>query len=181
MKKGIIASVIALSMASGMAHAAGQTGEVQFIGAVTQNTCDIVPEIDGAMSKNVIDLGTVVPNTLDANLVYKDFALKAKDSTQQGCLDFNTKTATISWASAAFNPQGLGVTSGSATDAVVLMKTVNDKANAQALITSANNQDIEFNGSDLTNGVGFKFKAALKGGQVIGDFRSAAAFTVAYK
>ncbi|EAX7734103.1 fimbrial protein [Salmonella enterica] len=176
MNKSIIASVLALGLVSGMAHAAGQTGEVQFIGAVTQNTCDIVPEIDGSLSKNVVDLGTVAPGVTGD---YKNFALKAKDPTQQGCVDFNGKTANVAWASAAFNADGLGYTSGTATDAVVKLETVNAKANAE--ITSANNQGVEFNGSDLTAGNGFKFKAALKSGNKIGDFRSAAAFTVSYK
>ncbi len=176
MNKSIIASILALGLVSSMAHAAGQTGEVEFIGVVTQNTCDIVPVVDGSMAKNVVDLGTVAPGITGD---YKNFALMAKDPTQQGCIDFNGKTANVGWASAAFNSEGLGYTSGTATDAVVKMETVNAKANA--VITSANNQGVEFNGSDLTGGAGFKFKAALKGGAKIGDFRSAAAFTVSYK
>ncbi len=176
MNKSFIASVLALGFVSGMANAAGQTGEVQFIGVVTQNTCDIVPEIDGSLSKNVIDLGTVSPGDTGD---YKNFALKAKDPTQQGCIDFNGKTANVGWASAAFNADGLGYTSGTATDAVVKMETVNAKVNA--VITSANNQGVEFEGNKLTAGDGFQFKAALKGGNQVGDFRSAAAFTVSYK
>lgn len=176
MNKSIIASILALGLVSGMAHAAGQTGEVQFIGVVTQNTCDIVPEVDGTLSKNVIDLGTVSPNAVGS---YKNFALKAKDPTQPGCVEFNGKTANVGWASAAFNADGLGYTSGTATDAIVKMETINAKANVA--ITSANNQGVEFDGTKLTAGEGFQFKAALKGGAKIGDFRSAAAFTVSYK
>ncbi|EFD0578713.1 fimbrial protein [Escherichia coli] len=176
MNKSIIASILAFGMVSGAAHAAGQTGEVQFIGVVTQNTCDIVPEVGGSLSKNVIDLGTVAPGVTGE---YKNFALKAKDPTQQGCIDFNTKTANISWSSAAFNADGLGYTSGTATDSVVKLETVNAKVNAA--ITSANNQGVEFDGGKLTAGEGFQFKAALKGGNQIGDFRSAAAFTISYK
>lgn len=174
MNKSIIASILALGLVSGMAHAAGQTGEVEFIGVVTQNTCDIVPEVEGSYSK-VVQLGTVAPGVTGD---YKPFALKAKDPTQQGCIDFNGKTAKVSWASAGFNADGLGNISGTATDAIVKLETVNAKNNAP--ITSANNLGVEFNGSDLTGGDGFKFKAALKGGAKIGDFRSAAAFTVSY-
>ncbi|EFB2482974.1 fimbrial protein [Escherichia coli] len=176
MNKSIIASVLALGLVSGMAHADGQTGEVQFIGVVTQNTCDIVPEVDGTLAKNVVDLGTVAPGITGD---YKNFALKAKDPAQQGCVDFNGKTANVAWASAAFTPEGLGYTSGTATDAIVKLETVNAKVNA--VVTSANNQGVEFDGSKLTAGDGFQFKAALKGGNKIGDFRSAAAFTVSYK
>ena len=176
MNKSIIASILALGLVSGMAHADGQTGEVEFLGVVTNNTCDIVTEVEGAYSK-VVNLGTVAPN--NKTLDYKSFALKAKDPTQPGCVDFNGKTAKVSWASAGFNADGLGNISGTATDAVAKLEAINAKSGPVS-ITSATNLSVEFNGNDLTAGDGFKFRAALKGGNKIGDYRSAAAFTVSY-
>ena len=60
MKKSIIASIVALGMASGMAQAA--TNEVQFHGNVTTVTCDLTPSIDGSLNPNgpgMIELGDV--------------------------------------------------------------------------------------------------------------------------
>ncbi|EOA9963736.1 hypothetical protein ACIMAF_004439, partial [Salmonella enterica] len=70
MKKMIIASAIAFSIASVASYAA--TGTVNFVGTVTAPTCDIV--VNGATSggSNTIDLGTT---TVGVGGTAKDFTL----------------------------------------------------------------------------------------------------------
>lgn len=65
MKKHLLTvSALALAVMSGSALAANG-GDVQFIGTVTDTTCDIVPEANGAVS-NVVQLGNVATSTAAA-------------------------------------------------------------------------------------------------------------------
>lgn len=59
MKKLMIASAIAMTMAAGNAMAS--SGDVQFFGNVTEVTCDVTPEVGGAVT-DMIQLGTVTKN-----------------------------------------------------------------------------------------------------------------------
>ncbi|HGE5896224.1 TPA: fimbrial protein [Escherichia coli] len=174
MKKSIIASIIALGVLGGTAHAAN---EVTFLGAVNAATCDLTTSVNGAAQPNqVVQLGTVQVGKEGTAV---DFAMKPADAAAPGCQGLDTKTVTISWASAALNADGFGATSGAASDATVLVNNVNAKTNPGAAV-NANASSVEFNGADL-KADGLKFQAKLKGGQTEGDFKSVASFAVAYK
>lgn len=177
MKKSIIASVIAMGMVSGAAYAAdAQTGNVQFSGSVSTETCNIVPEIEGGTVKNTVELGTVAPNGTGD---YKNFAFKAANPADPACvaLAIPAKTATVSFASGALNGTGLGITSGTATDAYVMLESTNAKSNVNITL---NKKAADFTADKLIAD-GLKFKAALKGGAKSGSFDSAIAFSMAYK
>ncbi|MFM1001192.1 fimbrial protein [Yersinia enterocolitica] len=178
MKKSIIASVVALGLVGGTAHAA--SNEVQFWGAVTAETCDLQPEFnDGGMISNIVNLGSVKA-TGTGNPV--DFALKPVDPTSPGCAAIAVpgKTATISWASPAFSAQGLKAMSGTATDAGVLLTA--KKSGADGNSDTAINSSVKsavFPAQQITQH-GLAFTAQLKAGNDVGDFQSAATFVVAY-
>lgn len=172
MKKVILASAIAMSLVSGASLAA--SGDLQFIGSVTDTTCDISPEING-VAKNVVQLGTAPINGTAPEV---QLSLKAKDSAAAGCQALtNTGTATVDWASAAMNPQGLGIQSGAATGSYVKLKSVNAKTLA-TISQSASSADFTAN---LVTGVGYQFTAELNAGATPGDFQTTAAYTVSYK
>lgn len=172
MKKSIIASIIALGVLGGTAHAAN---EVTFLGSVNAATCDLTTSVNGAAQPNqVVQLGTVQAGQTGTAV---EFAMKPADASAQGCQNLNTKTVTVSWASSALNADGFGATSGAATDAVVLVNSVNSKTPGAV---NANTSTVDFDGANLTTD-GLKFNAQLKGGQTEGDFKSVAAFAVAYK
>ncbi|HCC1352343.1 TPA: major pilin PefA [Salmonella enterica subsp. enterica serovar Paratyphi C] len=172
MKKSIIASIIALGVLGGTAHAAN---EVTFLGAVSATTCDLTTSVNGAAQPNqVVQLGTVQANQT-GNAV--EFAMKPADPTAQACGNLAQKTATITWASAALDGEGFGATSGTAADAKVLVDSVNSKAPGAV---NANASSVDFDGANLTTD-GLKFTAKLKGGQTEGDFKSVASFAVTYK
>lgn len=169
MKKVIIASIVAL----GMSNAFAANGEVQFIGAVTATTCDLTPEVNGSVN-NMIQLGTASTNTAATAV---NFTLKA-DASQSGCTNLDdTKVASISWGG-PFNAQGLENQSGAATGSWVELTAVNSKTANEIMTSSKTVADFA---GDIINTDGAKFKAVLNGGSAAGDFKSAAAFVVAYK
>ncbi|MFH6596456.1 major pilin PefA [Salmonella sp. XN2] len=172
MKKSIIASIIALGVLGGTAHAAN---EVTFLGSVSATTCDLTTSVNGAAQPNqVVQLGTVQAGQ-EGQVV--DFAMKPADPTAGGCQNLAGKTATVSWASAALDGEGFGATSGAATDSKVLVESVNSKKPGAV---NANASMVDFDAGNLTAD-GLKFTAKLKGGQTEGDFKSVASFAVAYK
>ncbi|EKN4715480.1 fimbrial protein [Yersinia enterocolitica] len=179
MKKSIIASVIALGLVGGAAHAANN--EVQFVGAVTSETCDLQPETsDGGMITNIVNLGSVKVGETGQPV---EFALKPVDATAPGCqaIAVPNKTATVSWASPAFTADGLKAISGAATDAAVLLTAKNSGAagNADTVINSST-RSVLFPATQITQD-GLTFAAQLKAKNAVGDFQSAASFVVAYK
>ncbi|EEP4893764.1 fimbrial protein [Salmonella enterica] len=175
MKKQFLAvSALALAVMSGSALAAPQ--DVQFVGTVTDVTCDIKPEVNGTTG-NYVQLGNVNKGQTGAEML---FALKADGGTGNVCSTaVANKTATVSWIG-GFNGEGLTAKTGTATDAVALITTVNASGQNQVTMTSAGT-DAEFNAAKLTNGDGLQYKAQLKGGQQLGDYISSAAFLVQYK
>ncbi|MCT6116160.1 fimbrial protein [Escherichia coli] len=174
MKKYIIASIVGMGIMSGtVAHAA--SSEVTFLGAVNAQTCDLSTSVGGTVQSNqVVQLGTVQSGQTGSQV---DFAMMPTNPTNPGCQGLDSKTITISWASSALNATGFGATSGAATDAVVLVKSVNAKKPGAV---NANTSTVEFEGAKLAT-EGLKFNAALKGGTIEGDFKSVASFAVAYK
>ncbi|HGB9753169.1 TPA: fimbrial protein [Escherichia coli] len=177
MKKGIIASVVALGLMGGVAHAANSSNTVIFHGAVSTTTCDITPSQNGQLlADSTIYLGTVAPNTEGQA---KQFVLKAKDANDAACKALTAQqTATVAWASALLNANGLVAEQGSiAGDAQVLLNSVNAKTPG-AITASANTADFT---ADKVIGEGLKFSATAKGGATPGTFQTAASFSVAYK
>lgn len=176
MKKQFLAvSALTLAVLSGSALAAPQ--DVQFVGTVTDVTCDIKPEVNGTTG-NYVQLGNVNKGQTGAEML---FTLKADAGT--GANSCGTavaqKTATVSWIG-GFNGEGLTAKTGTATDAVAIITTVNASGQNQVAMTSTTNE-ADFNAANLTNGTGLQYKAQLKGGQQLGDYMSSAAFLVQYK
>ncbi|ECN1504085.1 hypothetical protein YT21_23495 [Salmonella enterica subsp. enterica serovar Newport] len=177
MKKLMIASAIAMSMTAGSAMAAlgdaGSQGQVQFLGTIAAKTCDVVVDADGAVN-NLIQFGRINKD----ETVSKPFTVKLKDPT---CVDNMTK-AHFQWASPAFNTNGIGNQSGTATDSWVKLNAVTggNTTTQTADITSANNA-VTF---DIVAGKaneGFKYVAELNAGQQLGTFETAAAYSVVYE
>ncbi|HCU1619356.1 TPA: fimbrial protein [Escherichia coli] len=173
MKKLFIASAIAMTMAAGSAMAANQQAEVQFLGVVTEKTCDITPDVNGNAT-SVVQLGTVGKGETGQ---WIDFALKAKNPADAGCAALtNTDMATVVFQG-PLDASGLTNTSGSATDATVALKTTNAKTNQDI---KQNMSSVDFVADKIVN-EGYKFQAQLTGGQVAGTFESALAYAVSYK
>ena len=174
MKKQFLAvSALALAVMSGSALAAPQ--DVQFVGTVTDVTCDIKPEVNGTTG-NYVQLGNVTKGQTGSDTL---FALKA-DAASKGCgAAVAGKTATVSWIG-DFNKDGLVAKSGAAFDALALISTTNAQGQNQVTLTNSGTE-ATFDAESLTDGTGLKYKANLKGGQELGEYISSAAFLVQYK
>ncbi|MGS0639263.1 fimbrial protein [Citrobacter sp. VF227] len=170
MKKYLLAvSALALAVMSGSAMAA--SGEVQFLGVVTDVTCDLKPEVGGAVN-NLVQLGTASTGGAGNEV---GFTLKA-DGTQAGCQNL-TGNVTIGW-SGPFDANGLKAQSGLASDAWTRIYAVNAVTTPLQDINSGT-LSTDFDATKLTTD-GAQFNAYLNGGGIVGDYQSAAAFVVAY-
>ncbi|EAX6828102.1 TPA_asm: fimbrial protein [Salmonella enterica subsp. enterica serovar Typhimurium str. SL1344] len=170
MKKLMIASAIAMTMAAGSAMAS--QGEIQFFGNVTTQTCDLEPEVNGAVNK-MLQLGTATVNN-DGPVV--EFVLKAKNPTV--CAEADKLGAFVSW-DGNLATDGIGNQSGSAVGAHVELKGKNAKAGNDKPVSSAFSV-VEFEKGKLIND-GLQFTAQLKGGAAPGDYKSAVAYAVTYQ
>ena len=175
MKKLFIVPVVAIGMFGIVSTVSANTGEVQFIGAVTDTTCNINPEVDGIM-KSTIQLGTMKTDGTGAQAV--NFNL-VPDKAE--CLE--KTSASVGWQSAGFDNNGLVNMKGDATGASIELVAVNSKT-ANEKVTF-NKQNIEF--GDGTNAIGkFEFTAQLVKSSTAnnttpGTVISSAAYAVAYK
>lgn len=170
MKKLIISSVIAMTMAAGSAMAS--QGDVQFFGNVSATTCDVAPEVGGNVT-DLIQLGTVTPGgTGDA----VDIAFKATNAQGSGCTSLTSKNASFAW-SGNLTPNGIGAQGGLAQDSWVILEPANG-TDSNAITSADNVADFD---AELAVSDGFQFTAKLKGGQTPGDFQSAAAYAVTYQ
>ncbi|ENA9683519.1 hypothetical protein ACWAT1_004295 [Escherichia coli] len=176
MKKVFIASAIAMSMAAGSAMAANQQSEVQFLGTVTEVTCDITPSVNGN-AHNVVQLGTVEKGKPGTPV---DFALVAKDATQAGCAGFTDQNVATIVLQGALGDAGLNNTNGSATGAHVELKTLNGKDTAEQEIKKGSNT-VKFPAKTiLTDGYKFQAKLVSEATGTAGTFDSALAYAVTY-
>lgn len=176
MKKIVIATAVAAFISSGsvMAATSSGTGEVQFFGNVSASTCNVKPEVEGGVN-TLIQLGTVQTNGLGSEI---PFALKA-DNSDGTCSSLgDSQSATVSW-DGPLNDTGVTNQSGSATDAVVLVKAVNTADSNSVNITSGQNSAEFIENKVMTDG--YKFTAQLQGGTTPGDYKSALAYAVTYK
>ncbi|MVV97809.1 hypothetical protein [Escherichia coli] len=178
MKKLMIASAIAMAMAAGSAMAVTtnmgvQQNEIQFLGAVTEVTCNIDAVVDGAVN-NVVQLGTVKKGEEGE---VKNIVLKAKQGTT--CAGLDTKTATIAFKG-PLGDDGLKNDKGTATGAFVSLIAKNSKT--QDLAVNKGQNAIEFTGN-LVNTEGYKFEAKLDAttAAAAGTFDSALAYAVTYQ
>lgn len=170
MKKLMIASAIAMTMAAGSAMASA--GDVQFFGNVSATTCDVAPEIGGNVTE-LIQLGTVTPGGDGEEI---GVVFKAKNAQGAGCTSLNNKTASFAW-SGNLNTNGIGAQGGLAQDAYVILTPANGK---DANPVTSNDSVADFDATKLTT-EGYKFTAKLKGGTTPGDFQTAAAYAVTYQ
>lgn len=176
MKKGIIASVIALAMSAGAAHAntGNPDGTVKFTGVVTGPTCPVKVFVAGAeLGNDFILLPTVAPRVTAQTAV--DFALKG-DATQPGCdaASLNGKTIEVSWSPNQLGLDGVKTT----TDATVLLTAVNTTTATKDIKES--NTKVDFDAPKLVTD-GLQFSAKPKGGSTSGRYNAEASFWVAYK
>lgn len=177
MKKLMIASAIAMTMAAGSAMAADAAGnqqnEIQFLGAVTEVTCDIDAVVDGAVN-NVVQLGTVQKGK---NGQEKNIVLKAKTGTT--CADLDTKTATITFRG-PLGTTGLENANGTAAGATVALVAKNSTTANQSITKDLSQINFPAN---LVNSDGYQLTAQLKSAATgsAGTFESALAYAVTYQ
>ncbi|MEE7414660.1 fimbrial protein [Escherichia marmotae] len=172
MKKLMIVSAIAMTMAAGSATAS--QGDIQFFGNVSEVTCDVTPEVDGSIV-NMIQLGTVKKNSAGEEI---SLIFKATDPSGGECASLASgKTASVAW-SGNLTADGIGAQGGLAQDAYVVLKPVNGQDSNK--ITSTDHV-ADFAAENVTNGNGLQFTAQLQGGDTAGDFQAAAAYAVTYK
>ncbi|EFE6830091.1 hypothetical protein GFB21_21780 [Escherichia coli] len=175
MKKLMIASAIAMTMAAGSAMAnvqQGSQGEVQFVGAVVAKTCDVVITGDGAVN-NQVQFGVV--NVSDT--ATKEFKVSLKDPK---CISGSNK-ATFAWYSPALSDTGIKNQSGAAKDSYVELKGKDGATNTPSrtdLITALNNS-LDFTVSQAE--MGFEYEATLHAGTTPGSFETAASYTIVYE
>lgn len=176
MNKFIPLAIVSIGAMGVLNTVSANTGEVQFIGAVTDTTCVINPEVDGLI-KSTIQLGTMKPDGSNAKEVFFNLVPETAD-----CL---SKThASVGWQSAGFDVAGLSNMKGDATGASITLTAINSKP-ANEKVT-ANKQNITFGSATDTAGIGaFQFKAQLSktgtAAATAGTVISSAAYAVAYK
>lgn len=170
MKKRFLLSLVSMSLFSGAVSAA-QSGQINFLGAVSNTTCDIAPSVNGS-ANNQVDLGIAAPNGTGLAV---PFSLKA--TNVQGCTGLTGKTAHVTWQG-NLNNVGIQNVGGSATDAYVSLKTVNGSSSAVQRVTSTN-PSVDFN-TDVLNNDGMKFTAQLAAKATEGDFVASTSYAVVY-
>lgn len=167
-KLSAIAAVIAASSSS-------YAADVDFSGTVSAITCNASVTQNGVAVNGAINLGTVAPGTTGSDVAFE----LSPDLTQAGCSGLtSTNTVKTTW-SGAFNATGLTASASSAaSDAKVLLTTVNASSTAQSDVVSGGLVK-EFAG-DVFKANGAKFKAKLVGGTQTGSFASTATYTMSY-
>ncbi|EHI3197143.1 TPA: fimbrial protein [Salmonella enterica subsp. enterica serovar Muenchen] len=176
MKKYAIAlSALSLAVLSGTASAS--KGDIYFLGAVSDATCDLGVSVGGVVN-NTIQLGTTQVNTESTPV---KFELKPVNPTAGGCdsLD-NTNNVHITFGAYGLSNEGLPSQSGQATDAYVKVFSENSSEAADNNIHIKQGSETRKFKGDVIKSDGAKFKASLMGGAEKGDYHSALAFAVTY-
>ena len=169
MKKQIlVASTLALAVMSGSALAAPQ--DVQFVGTVTDATCDIQASVNGS-TNNYVQLGNA---TISGEGGEVSFSLKP--AAGASCDLQGANTASVTWIG-SFDGEGLTAQSGAAHDAKALLVAKPKAGNVEIKNTLT---QVDFEASELTGTNGLQFSAKLKGGTLPGDYISSAAFLMQY-
>lgn len=172
MKKLLLPLIISGALFSG--YTSANTGEVQFIGSVTSETCDINTEI-GGLIKSTIDLGQMT--TEDKTGDYVDFDLVPRS---EECL--KKTSGQVGWQSAGFTNTGLANMKGTANGVSIQLTAINSTTPNQDV--TYNSQSVDFgNGTDAIGNLKFKARMAATTGQTLteGTVISSATYAVAYK
>lgn len=151
------------------------TGDVRFLGAVTNYSCDVIVEVNGVRT-TLAQLGTA-PRNGSGPLVNITIT---PDMSQPGCQaqDFENSNLPVGiiWQGpfadilpGYFVATRLKPLSGQATDAEVDFQYIN----------ANDGYGLWFNPADFMSGA--KYTAQLKAGNKAGDFYTAAAFVVVYQ
>lgn len=175
MKMKSIAALCGLSLAVISSSTVAASGDIRFVGAVTDVTCNVQPSVNGAVN-NMVQLGTA---SLTTPATAVDFSLKSTGDA--GCTSLVSSDVVRIIFSGPLNMSGLINQSGSATGAMVKIKSVNASADNSVDISQTSTSR-SFPGSlfNSTTADGAKFTAQLVGGSAAGDYQSAVAFVVAY-
>lgn len=175
--KMTLAAILLGALVSSSAFA--NTGTINFIGSVSDTTCDFVGEQDGAQG-NTIDLGTHTVDVVNAGTTpVVDFTLVGKKANGDVCeIKAPNTSVDISWvpASGAWDAMGLQNT-GTATNTAVKLMDKNSN------VFSTVRDTVNYLPADTVGGA-LPFKAQLvKTGAAAtaGTVISAAKFAVAYK
>ena len=180
MKKNIVASVIALIMGVGVAHAANNanagTIDLGFSGTVSSTTCALVPEVGGKNGVVDIALGQTDKNFKGADI---EVTFKPAADSAAACAAATTDFV-MQWSGvgSVFSASGLKASGGAATDSYVLVKATNAKVNNNKQV-NADGFQYEFNKSDVVSGL--KYTMNLQGGAKVGDMTAAAQVKHWYK
>lgn len=177
MKKLMIASAIAMTMAAGSAMAAvkaGSQGQVQFVGTIAAKTCDVVVSGGGAVN-NQVQFGVLEAGADKTRM--KEFTVKLKEPT---CISAND-TAKFSWFSPALNEKGFKNQSGTATGAYVSLNAKSGATNAPSRATAITDVSNAVQFTATQPEAGFVYQATLHAGTVPGSFETAASYTVTYE
>lgn len=175
MKKLLALSALSLALLSGTATAS--SGDIRFVGAVTDVTCNLVPSINGSVN-NVVQLGTA---SLTTPATPVDFSLKSDGAGDCATLA-DDRVVNITFAG-ALTDAGLASQSGLAADAYVEIKSKNSsEAAANSLPVTRGSDTRKFTGNlfKTSTADGAQFQAQLVGQTQMGDYQSAIAFVVAY-
>ena len=177
MKKRLMAACI-FSVISASAMADINGGTVEFSGVVSNTTCDIGLVSNGS-TNGVINLGTAGTATGKKAAPAVNFVLQPTNAcviTPDTAGGAAGTQANVSFTG-NFDTVGLKPTSGTATDARVLLTAVNSTT-ANSKIDKSNNA-ATFNLTDLNKGA--SFNAVLQAGSVPGDYHSSLVYAVTYK
>ncbi|WP_318448718.1 fimbrial protein [Photobacterium leiognathi] len=176
-KTSLLSMIIGSAISMNATAAPGNVGTINFIGSITDTTCDFVGEQDGVQG-NTIDLGTYTVAEVNADGTgVKDFALVGRKGGTI-CEIGDAGSVDISWvpAAGAWNAAGL-VNTGTANGAAV--KLMDKTGN----VFNALNDTVNYVKADAADGK-LPFKAqmvSIAGAATAGTVISAAKFSVAYK
>ena len=174
--KMTLAAVLLGALVSSSAFA--NTGTINFVGSISDTTCDFVGEQEGVLTNN-IDLGThtVAAVNAAAGVNAVDFSLVGQKTDGTACV-VGAGGVDVSWVPASGSWTSVGLqNTGTAGGAAV--KLMDKDSNA----FGAFNQNVHYVTADAPNGK-LPFKAQLvKSGAAAtaGTVISAAKFAVAYK
>lgn len=175
MKKLLVLSALSLALLSGTATAS--SGDIRFVGAVTDVTCNLVPSINGSVN-NVVQLGTA---SLTTPATPVDFSLKSDGADDCATLA-DDRVVNITFVG-SLTDAGLASQSGLATDAYVEITSKNSSVSADDAIPVTRSSDTrKFTGNLFKTSAadGAQFQAQLHGQTQVGDYQSAIAYVVAY-
>jgi len=161
-------SLILMIMSAMSVNADDNSGEVHFIGSVTDVTCNIKVLV-GGVPNSTIQLGSMAADGTGAAAV--DFSLVSENAV---CLE--KISANVGWQSILLTSEGLGNGSGTATGAFIRLTAGNTAI-------TANNQNATFSDPDGIRRFDFTVKLALSAGVVAatpGTVWATATYTVAY-